>query len=155
MIVGVLAAGVNLFWGSVFEFARISTLLGMPEAGQMSGIVNFLLSPLLLILTLYVVAGITHAILTLMDAGNKGFNTTLRVFTYCYSPALFCVVPILGNLVALVWMSVLSIIGLREAHGTTSGKTATAVLAPCGCVALLLFLTGILVVVLGVAGSAL
>ena len=155
MVLGVAVAGVNLFWGSVFEFASLSAMLGLPSRGALSGVVEFLLSPLLLILTIYVVAGVTHLILSVMDGANNGFNTTLQVFAYSYSPALFAVVPIVGSLVALVWMSVISIIGLREAHETSGGKSAAAVLAPLGCLVVLLFLTMILAVFAGVLGTTL
>jgi hypothetical protein len=154
MIIGVVAAGISLFWGSVFEFASLPEMLGVAGAGSMNALVEFLLSPLLLVITLYVITGITHLILSVMDGANNGFNTTLRVFAYSYSPALFSIIPLVGGLVGLVWMSVVSIIGLREAQETSGGKSATAVLAPLGCLFVLLTLVMMLAVAMGVLGSA-
>lgn len=155
MIVGVIGAGISLFWGSVFEFTSLQELLGLAGAGSMNALVEFLLSPLLLVVTLYVITGITHLILSVMDGANHGFNTTLRVFAYSYSPALLSIVPVVGGIVGLVWMAALSIIGLREAQETSGGKSATAVLAPMGCLFVLLGLVVMLAVAMGVLGSTL
>lgn len=153
MIIGVVAAGINLFWGTVFEFASLTSMLGMEGAGSISALVEFLLSPLLLVATLYLVTGITHLILSVMDGASHGFKTTLQVFAYSYSPALLSIIPIVGSIVALVWMAVLSIIGLREAQETSGGKSATAVLAPMGCLFVLLFLVVLMAMAMGVLGS--
>jgi hypothetical protein len=96
----------------------------MPDVAvnPMSGVIEFLLSPLLLIVTLFVVSGVCHLCLMMTGGANYGFQTSARVFAYAYSPALFGVIPFLGNLVAFFWMIVLAVVGLREAHRTTTGS---------------------------------
>ena len=104
----------------------------MPEMPRTatSGIIEFLLSPLLLIITLYMVSGICHLCLMIAGGAKHGFQTSTRVFAYSYSPALLGVVPILGNFVGFFWMIAISVVGLREAHETTTGKAALAVVLP-------------------------
>jgi hypothetical protein len=43
---------------------------------------------------------------------------------------LFCLVPVCGGLVTLIYLIVLATIGLARAHQTTTGKAVMAVLAP-------------------------
>ena len=61
---------------------------------------------------------------------QRGIATTVRVFAYAYSPALLAMVPRLGAFAGFVWMVVLAVIGLREAHRTSTGRALTAVLVP-------------------------
>jgi len=151
LIIGVIASGVNLFWTSLFNFAGIGSVF-MPEmaTSPMSGIVEFLLSPLLLMVTLYMVSGITHLVLMMAGGAHHGFQTTTRVFAFAYSPALLGVVPVIGNIIAFVWMIVLGIIGLREAHETTTGKATFALLLPT-----FLFMTLVMVAFMVIAMTGL
>ena len=74
-----------------------------------------------------------------------------RVFCYCAGPAVFTAVPILGPAVGAVWSVILLVVGLREAHRTTSGRAAAMVIVPLlGFVMLL----GLLLVLLIFAGLA-
>jgi hypothetical protein len=49
------------------------------------------------------------------------------------------VIPFLGGLIGAVWALVITIIGLAQAHGTSGGRAAAAVLVPLGvcCLAVL------------------
>lgn len=158
LIIGVIGAGITLFWTTVLDYSSLSeTLLGREQvqSSALSGIIEFLLSPLLLLATLYLVAGISHLILVMFDGAQSGFNTSVRVIAYAYSPVLFGVVPVLGSIVALVWTIVLAIVGLREAHLTSRGKAAAAVLLPAGCLFVLLTLVAMMAMALGLLGGKL
>jgi hypothetical protein len=135
LIIGVVGAGVELFWSSVFGTLGLRDLIlrHLPAEASVrteTGVVDFLLSPLFLLLTLFVLSGITHVILLMMRGAKHGFVTTTRVFAFSYSPQLLSVVPVLGGLVGFVWMVALAIVGLREAHETDGAKAAVAVLVP-------------------------
>jgi hypothetical protein len=54
----------------------------------------------------------------------------VRTVAYASGPQLFSVVPICGVLLILVWGMVVTIIGLREAHGIQTGKAVAVVLVP-------------------------
>ncbi len=67
----------------------------------------------------------------IVGGANKTFETTYRVFAYTSgSTALIGLVPICGGIVAGIWAIVCEIIGLREAHETTTGKAVVAILLP-------------------------
>jgi hypothetical protein len=131
---GVLSAGVSLFWGALFTFAGVSEgfLAALVGAGGDWGasIVSFLLSPLLMLVGLYVGAAIYHVGLVIVSGASKGFGATLRVGCYAWSPDILLVVPVIGHLVAFVWSIVLIIIGAREVHGTSTARAAAAMLLP-------------------------
>jgi hypothetical protein len=65
---------------------------------------------------------------------NANFETTFRVVSYANASQLIRWVPLLGPLVAYVAFVVLSIVGLREVHNTTTGKAALVVLIPAAVV---------------------
>ncbi|MGQ0814584.1 MAG: YIP1 family protein [Gemmatimonadota bacterium] len=156
LVLGVIVAGINLFWSSLFDFAGLGALFlpDMPTT-SINAIVEFLLSPLLLIVVLYVVSGVCHLLLLMVAGAKHEFGTTTRVFAFSYSPAVFAIVPILGNLVALVWMTVIAIIGLREAQQTSRGKAAFAVLFPLVLLVVLGVMVAIIAVFAGVLGTRL
>src|SRR5206468_5916329 len=124
--------GLHLFWSSVFGAFELQNyiLRRMNAAQAHNGVVDFLVSPITLLIALYLVSGVTHLFLLMMRGAKHGFATTSRVFAFSYSPQLFTVVPVLGGLVAFFWMITLAIIGLREAHETDGAKAAVAVLVP-------------------------
>ena len=64
-----------------------------------------------------------------MGENNSGFVSTFRVASYTQVTGLVNWVPIVGPLVALYGLY-LSILGIREVHGTSTGKAALVVLIP-------------------------
>jgi hypothetical protein len=76
-------------------------------------------------------AGMVHGTLCLLGGGNVSFQTTFRVIAYSSVPQVFNGIPVVGNLVSL-WTLVLTVIGLRETHNVTTGKSVAAVLIPTG-----------------------
>lgn len=133
LIIGILAAGVGLFWDATGVFTTPAGQAPVAEAsgfGALDPVVAFLLSPLVLLIALGLSAGITHLLLLMLGGARNGFGTTVRVFCYAYSPMLFGVVPVLGAIVGSIWMIVVAIIGLREGHATEGWKAGLAVLLP-------------------------
>ncbi|MBI4409551.1 MAG: YIP1 family protein [Gemmatimonadetes bacterium] len=139
LLIGIASAGLDLFW-------RFTLLLPL-GAGETMGlralgiapeglwpVVEFLLSPLFLLVVLAFVTLTGHALLALLGGAHHGLNATARVFAFAYGPQLFAIVPLLGNLVGAVWMVVIAIIGLARAHRTDGWRAALAVLLPIGIV---------------------
>lgn len=135
LIVGVTAAAINLFWRSLFRLLGSEGLGSFYEAmgvspAAWSPLVNFLLSPLTLALELLVAFAVIHGLLWMLGGARRGARTTLAVLCFAYSPRLFVVVPVLGEIIGAIWMVVVAIIGLREAHRTDGWRAALAVLLP-------------------------
>ncbi len=102
------------------------------------------LTPFLIILGLFISSGILHLFLMMVKGTRAGFEATFRAVSYSYSPYIFMIIPFCGNFIAGIWTMVLLIIGLKEAHETTGGKSAFAVLFPiivcCGLIVLAILL---------------
>lgn len=150
LVLAVIVAGVNLFWKSLFNFIELTDFLrpGIEDSAR-TNILDFLLTPLFATIAIFLVTGVCHGLLALMRGTKHGFQTSLRVFAYSYSPAVFAVVPIAGPPVGFVWMVVLAIIGLREAQETDGAKAATAVLVPVFALLIFLVVAALTMVTLG------
>jgi hypothetical protein len=154
LVLGVVVAGIELFWRSVLGFSLSDRLMN-DDGSRLNDIVRFLLSPLILILALYLVTGACHLMLLVLRGATHGFETSSRVFAFSYGPAIANVIPMLGGLIGFVWMTVLAIIGLREAHQTDGSKAAAAVLVPLFLLFGLLFIAVLAAIVMGVLGTRL
>ena len=108
------------------------------------------LTPLFIIVSLFIASGILHVILMMVKGARAGFEATFRVVAYGYSAHIFFIIPICGSIIVFLWAVVISIIGLREAHEISGGKATFAVFFPlvfcCGLViiAAMLFFMGAL-----------
>ena len=131
---GVLSAGVSLFWSALFTFAGLTEgfLAALVGAGGdwAANIIGFLLSPLFLFVGLFVGTAVYHVGLVIVGGASKGFGGTLRVVCYAWSPEILLVVPALGHLLAFVWCLVLIVVGIREVHGTSTARAAAALILP-------------------------
>jgi hypothetical protein len=131
IIIGVAAGGISLFWEMVLGPSLAERWLpagALPSA--QSPIIDFLLSPLFLLMALYIGSAVVHLFLLILRGANHGYGTSLRVFCFSAGPQLFAIVPFIGVPVGGIWSMVLTVIGLREAHQTTTGKALFAVLIP-------------------------
>lgn len=157
LVVGVAAAGIGLFWRSAFTLAAgaVADLAWgfMPRArvGWLD-VASFLLAPILLAVTLALVACLLHVSLWVLGGARKRLRRTFHALCFTNGPALFAVVPLLGAWVGAVWGLVLVVIALREAHEIETWRAVAALLLPL----VLLFGVGIAAVVTGVlVGSVL
>ena len=125
--------------------------LGVSHVGFM--VIYAVLSPLLVVMGLFIGSAILHLCLMLVGGANRPFETTFRVVCFTAGSAnLFSMIPMCGGFIALVYSIVLECIGLSRAHQTTTGKALMAIFLPlivcCG-------VCTILVIVLGGFGAVL
>lgn len=73
--------------------------------------------------------GLTHLTLYLAKRATAGFESTLRAVSYANSAHVYWGVPIVGPFVAMVWVPVVEIIGIRETHKCSTAVATFAVLA--------------------------
>lgn len=146
VIAGVLGGIVNLL---------LALALGEQGIAGAVGVLFFtiILTPILTVIGLFIGAGIYHLlVLLLIKPSNAGFEATFRVVAYASVTQLLSWltgVPILGVLVAVVigvYSIVLSVLGIREIHSTTTGRAALVVLIPVAVVIVLAVLIGVVLV---------
>ena len=97
-------------------------------AGMLGSII---FSPVLVIIILFLTAGLIHLCLMLVGGARQNFETTFRVICFAVGSANpLQVVPFCGGFVAGIWGLVLYCLGLAKAHETDTGRAVLAVLLP-------------------------
>lgn len=164
LLISVLAAALSLTWGALLPTAQpgfVETLaevmnIALPDAADAVGsagrLADFFLTPFLAVLSLVITSLLLHLFVLLLVPGRRSLTATVRTVCYACGPAVFAIIPFVGGLVAWIWGAVLTVIGLREAHRTTTGRAFAAwLLAAALPVAFLLL--GVLLVIARVAGG--
>lgn len=152
LLIGVVTAGISLFWHMVFGPSLLERVLLRDEVQPGNPFMDFLLSPLWLLIGLFLIAGVIHVCLLLVRGARHSFGTTLRVLCFSGGPQLFGVVPFIGPAVGGIWALVITVIGLREAHETTTGRALAGLLIPLGFFIILLVLVMMAAFVMGLGG---
>ena len=101
-----------------------------------------ILMPLVGIIVLFIIAGVVHLMLTMLDGARHGFEATFRSIAYVSgATSLLQIIPICGQInlfgmnvlfsgILIVVQMVFSILALMEMHETSGGKATAAVLLP-------------------------
>ena len=112
--------------------------------GGLSWIFLLVLTPLFVVIGVFVASAILHVFLMIVGGAKQSFETTFRVVCFAegsVSPLL--VIPFCGGLIVGIWKVILYCIGLARAHETDTGRAVIAVLLPlvvcCGAFLLLMF----------------
>ena len=122
---GVLTSSLSRFGGNS-EMEQLASFM----QGGTGVVVNLILGPVFIVVFLFVSAGIFHLVLLALGGAARGFEGTFRVAGYSQAASIFNIIPVCGGLVGLVYVIVLLVIGLSEAHGISRGKAAAGVLIP-------------------------
>ncbi len=127
---------------------------GEALAGGLLGFVGTLiLSPIYTAVVLLIFAGISHLlVLLLVKPSHAGFEATFRVFCYATATQLVSWIPIV-NIVAGIYAIVLSVLGIREVHDTTTGRAVAIVLFALAVLTLLALLLASLLVAIGIGAA--
>jgi len=143
LVCAYIGALFGWIYNMVFQVS-LGALFGSRDAGMLSGLVGggmgligvIFFTPIGLVLGLIVGTLVFHLLLVLLKAATQPWEATFRVLAYASVNNLAQVVPVLGWLIGFLWWIYLAIVGFREAHRTTTGKAALAVLIPVGVLCL-------------------
>jgi hypothetical protein len=151
LIFAVVCSEIAAILGGVLAVLAAILGIGTRTFGESIGafFLSLVTTPIFAAIGLFIGAGILHLLVMLIvKPVGTGFETTFRVVAYSSVSQLVSWIPIVGPIAGAVISIVLGILGIREAHSTTTGKAALVVLIP---VAVALFLLLALVI----AGAAL
>jgi len=112
--------------------------------GGLGWIFLLLLTPLFVVIGMFVASAILHVCLMIVGGAKQSFETTFRVVCSAEGSASpLLIIPFCGGLITGIWKVVLYCIGLARAHETDTGRAVIAVLLPvivcCGGFLLLMF----------------
>jgi hypothetical protein len=105
--------------GFLGDFTRVPLIMGI-----------LLLCPLVATIFICMTSLVLHFLLTVLRAGKSGFEATLRAVCYSQATQLWAVIPFLGSFLSGLWLMVVTVISLREIHGTSYVRVIFALLIP-------------------------
>lgn len=88
------------------------------------------LTPAVSFVLLILNALVTHAVAALLGQARRGFAATFAACCYASAPLVLLAVPACGSSVGVIWLIVLTGIGMKVTHGMSTGGAAASVLAP-------------------------
>ena len=141
LVYGSLGQIIGRYW-----FTLLGIRYGILEGNALNNTIHFggtmLLTPIVLLASLFVVASLVHLVLRILRATRRPFTATFQVMAYA-SGATFLVnvIPFVGRFIMPIWALVLYFIGLVNAHQTSKTRVLFALLLPLVLTAL--FITGI------------
>ena len=142
LIMAVGAALFSLLWGLAGSAPDLPPQAAAvvdldPRGIQLFG---FFLSPFANLILLGLASVSVHLFVRLLTDSSHQLLATSRVICYAAGPALFTIIPWAGEIVGWIGSAILLTIGIREVHGTTTGRATLTVLFP---VLLAVLLTGL------------
>jgi hypothetical protein len=154
LLFGVIGGSAGAIVSTIYQLVMRSVGFGQTNMFGKFGfglsgffVFDLILTPLKVIIGLFVFAAILHLCLMMFGGASRAFETTFRVVGYGTGATyLLCLIPVCGGLAALIYLIVVCTIGLARAHQTTTGKALMAVLTPfivcCGVAAIFGVLVG-------------
>ena len=95
-----------------------------------------LLSPLFVLIGLFITTALYHVSLLILGNGQRGFAVTFRAVAYGNTPTILGIVPFCGGIVGGIWAMVLVIMAFKLGHGTDWWRAILAYFLPtivCCC----------------------
>jgi hypothetical protein len=83
---------------------------------------------------------VAHNVLVLTGSRRGGMRVTNAAISYGYGPIVLAMLPVLGLVVAMVWIGCSSIVVLSRAQQVSLGRAAAAVLCLPGAALMLILL---------------
>ena len=132
LIMAVGAALISLLWGLAGSAPDLppqaAAVMDLDPRGlQLFG---FFLSPFANLILLGLASVSVHLFVRLLTDSSHQLLATTRVICYAAGPALFTIIPWAGEIAGWIGSAILLTIGIREVHGTTTGRATLTVLFP-------------------------
>ncbi|HOE09995.1 MAG TPA: YIP1 family protein [bacterium] len=144
VLLGTVGTVFQAFYQVVWIGLSLTEDFGVSDVGTRvtATIVMLVLSPVMVAIGTFLFAAILHVFLFLLVGANRPFEASFKVIAYVGgATAIFDLIPVCGFLFILVWGTVCTIIGAKQAHKTDTWRAVLAVLLPmlfcCCCLAAL------------------
>ncbi len=121
LIVGSLGTAGQVFW---------TQALGGGHASTLAAVLQLIFTPLLILVGLFLGAGLVHFMLFIVGGAKQGFRATFRALAYSYAPSVWYLVPVVGLWLGGVWAVVVMVASLATSHGVGKGRVVFALIFP-------------------------
>jgi len=129
LITGIIGNGCAILWVWLFV-AQWIPMDRIPFNYSLSILQVIAPLPFQQAIAIFIGSAIIHLCLMIVRGNNNGYKTTFRAISYSYSGYLFGIIPFIGLIIGNIYVFILTIIGVREGHGISTGKALLAVLLP-------------------------
>lgn len=93
-----------------------------------------ILAPVVAFISIAFSTALYHFMLWILRGAKNGIEATLHAVCYAHGAQIALIIPFVGGIIAGIWQVVLIIIGLKELHEISYGKSILAVVLPmCIC----------------------
>ena len=158
LIFAIICALITGVLGGILRLI-IALISGEGFGAALGGLIaTIVFVPIATAIGLFIGAGIYHLlVLLIVRPSHAGYEATFRAVAYAsavQAVAWLAYIPILGILVAIVvgiYNVVLSVIGIREVHATTTGRAVAVVVIPVVIIGILLVLVGLTIAAIIIA----
>ncbi|CCO25196.1 zinc-ribbon domain-containing protein [Maridesulfovibrio hydrothermalis] len=124
-------AGVDTSIGSdVGKIMNDSMISESLNDGTFNSIMSLFLYPLMLAALSFPLIGMTHIMLMIFGAADRGYQATFRATAYSYAPIIFCVLPVMGDMIGALISVAISIIAYKNIHNTTYMRVVLSMIMP-------------------------
>ncbi len=107
------------------------------DQGLLEFLGGLVVTPIAATVGIFLTALVTHLLVVLVvGSGHSGFRATFRIVSYSSVTALVGWIPFIGWIFSL-YRLYLATVGIREMHGTTTGRALLVVLLPAILILLL------------------
>jgi hypothetical protein len=138
ILTGSIGTMFGLFWQFLLKPEDMLFISGLfPESVSNNHIFLglIILTPLLVMISVFIVAGVLHFFLLILRGANNGFEGTLKVGLYSNATSIFYLIPYIGEfnigeIIAIIWSLIILVIGLREVHDTTTPRALFSLFLP-------------------------
>jgi len=133
ILLGSIGFMFDIFWAFLLKAEDVSYIM---ETLSASANINYLfigyliISPFLVLMFMLASALVLHFCLYILRGVHRGFTGTLKVSAYSTATMIFCLIPYIGEYIALIWWFVILVIGLREIHETSTLRAVFSLLLP-------------------------
>jgi hypothetical protein len=122
LLVGTIGVLSSLLWQLLLEGDFSASMPAVAFSKQVGNLINdprviigiFLLTPFLVALGQFFLSMCLVWAVRLTGQGKNSFESVFRVVAYSQAPAVFCLIPLAGALVAAVWHLIILILGISK-----------------------------------------
>lgn len=87
------------------------------------------LGPFFMVVSLYIASGIIHFFAKIFK-GAADFTETLNVLAFSSSAQLFSLIPVIGGIIAFIWLIIVQGKGISRIHGISLPKAFIVIASP-------------------------
>ena len=133
ILIGSIGFMFDIFWAFLLSAEEVSDILEKlyPYSNTEYLFIGYIcLSPPLVLMFMFFSTIVIHFCLFILRGAHRGFVETLKVSAYSTSTLIFCLIPYIGEYIALIWWIITVVTGLREIHEISTLRASFSLILP-------------------------